>query len=231
MKSDAGLISAAVAGALGVAGAAGAGLVPVQSYDMVNGRSGFQRYVDETYTGAGNPLADSSFLSGGTGQLTDGADGGDDILANSSLPWVGWREVQPSIRFDFGHAVRLDLFEVHAASISAMFGDVDLPGTITVDFSDDGTTFVNPVVRTTSPTERANPLSQWIDVSLGGMVARYARARFADGDQPWLFFSETRFGGVVPAPGAGALALVGAVLAGRRRRREADSTPLGTQGP
>lgn len=201
----------------GIPAIAHADIVPVHSYDMINGRSGFQRYIDETYNGMGNPLVDSSFLSGGTGQLTDGVVGGNDILANGSFEWLGWFEVQPSIRFDFGQPARLDTFSVHAASVS-FFGDVDLPGTITIDFSDDGVNFANPIVRTTTRPERDNPLSQWIDTDLGGVTARYARAFFTDGDQPWIFLSETQFTGVLPTPAAAALGIGGLMLGTRRRR-------------
>lgn len=207
----------AVAAPLLLAAAASAAVVPIASYDMVNGRSGFNRYIDETYNGAGNPFVDSSLLSGGTGQLTDGILGTDNILDNNSFDWLGWLEVQPSIRFDLGQIVQLDQLSVRAAS-SSPFGDVDLPGTITIDFSNDGVIYFGSVVRTTTAGERANPLSQWINVDLAGVSARYARAAFTDGDQPWIFLSETQFTGTIPAPAATGLLAFAGLAASRRRR-------------
>lgn len=190
------------------------------SYSMVNGRSGFNSYRDETYGGpgaTGNPNADSSFLAGGLGQLTDGTVGTDDILANSSFDWLGWLEVQPIITFDFGQQVTFDSLGLHAASISAMFGDVDLPGTIVWEFSNDGTNFSDGILRATSPAEAANPASQWLDLAVA-RSGRYVRATLNDGDQPWIFVSEFRFAGV-PTPGAAALMGI-AGLVGLRRKRD-----------
>lgn len=200
------------------ASASAATLSPV-SYSMINGRTGFQNYLDETYGGpgaTGNPLVASSFLSGGLGQLTDGVIGTNDILANGSFDWVGWLEVTPVITFDFGSVVTIETLDVHAASISANFGDVDLPGTVVWEFSNDGVTFGTSLTRTTSSAESNDPSSQWLS-STTSQNARYVRATLTDGVQPWIFVSEFAFTGV-PTPGAAGLAML-AVAAGLRRRR------------
>lgn len=200
------------------ASASAATLSPV-SYSMVNGRTGFQNYLDETYGGpgaSGNPLVASSLLSGGLGQLTDGVIGTNDILANGSFDWVGWLEVTPIVTFDFGSVVTIETLAVHAASVSNVFGDVDLPGSILWEFSNDGVSFGTSLTRTTSSAESNDPSSQWLSSSTS-QSARYVRATLSDGVQPWIFVSEFAFTGV-PTPGAAGLALMAAV-AGLRRRR------------
>lgn len=197
---------------------AGAILSPV-SYDMTNGRSGFNTYRDDTYGGpgsSGNPAVDSSALAGGLGQLTDGVVGTNDLFANSSFDWVGWLEVRPVIRFDFGQVVSLETLEIHAASHSSMFGDVDLPGTIRWEFSDDGMNYSGTIDRVTSMSESLNTDSQWLGVTTA-RHARYARATLFDGVQPWIFVSEVRFEGV-PSPGAAGLIGLAGMCAARRRR-------------
>jgi len=204
--------------AVASASASAATLSPV-SYSMVNGRTGFQNYLDETYGGpgaSGNPLAASSFLSGGLGQLADGVIGTNDILANGSFDWVGWLEVTPVITFDFGSVVTIETLAVHAASISANFGDVDLPGSILWEFSTDGVSFGTSLTRTTTGAESADPSSQWLSSSTS-QNARYVRATLRDGVQPWIFVSEFAFTGV-PTPGAAGLALLASVMGLRRRR-------------
>ncbi|MFM9957744.1 MAG: hypothetical protein ACKVZJ_06690 [Phycisphaerales bacterium] len=190
-------------------------LSPV-SYDMVNGRSGFGTYRDDTYNGSGNPNLDSSFLSGGLGQLTDGVIGTDDIFDNNFFDWVGWLEVQPVITFDFGAVSTIDSISVRAASVS-LFGDVDIFGTMTVEGSINGTDYFPVGTRTTSAGERADPAAQWLALDTTGTQARYLRASFADGDQPWLFFSEVAFTGV-PTPGVATVAFAALTFAARRRR-------------
>lgn len=208
----------AVIASIPIVASASMTLSPV-SYDMINGRSGFNSYRDETYGGPGamgNPAADSSFLSGGLGQLTDGVVGTNSIFDNASFDWVGWLEVSPVISFDFGQQVTLESLGLHAASVSSIFGDVDLPSSIIWEFSNDGVTFGNSATRTTTAAEANNPDSQWLDLSVD-RTARYARATLIDGQQPWIFVSEFRFRGV-PTPGATALAGVACLIVLRRKR-------------
>lgn len=212
------LVVAVIGVAVFPAGAFALQLSPV-SYSMINGRSGFNTYRDDSYGGpgaTGNPNVDSSFLAGGLGQLTDGVVGTNNILDNSSFDWVGWFEVVPVITFDFGSIVQFDSLGLHAASVSAVFGDVDLPATIRWEFSSDGVAFGNGVTRTTSAAEAADPSSQWLDQAVN-QSARYARAILTDGQQPWIFVSEFRFSGV-PTPGAASLLAFAGAIAVRRRR-------------
>ena len=200
--------------------AGGIMLTPV-SYAMQNGQSGANSYRDDTYGGpnaTGNPAVNGSSLAGGLGQLTDNTIGTDDIFDNTSFEWVGWFNIQPVVTFDFGSVVSIDSIGVHAASNSRLFGDVDLPGMITITFSNDGVNFSNTALRTTSDEERANPSSQWLDRAFtSSRSARYVRVSFTDGDQPWVFLSEFRFVGV-PTPGAATLGFIALVALTRRRR-------------
>jgi hypothetical protein len=222
------LIGVVLLGAIG-APAAAAPISPA-SYAMFNGGSGFASYRDSIYAGpgaSGNPGVNYSFLAGGRGKLTDGVVGGNDILnpiVNGETPaWVGWFTPSlPSspltITFDFGQDATIESMGLHLANNSAQFNDVSLPAFIAWSISSDGATFAPVGTRTPTAAELANPDSQWIDFApANAAVGRYLRATLPAGRQPWIFASESRFEGVIPAPGAAALlGLAGAVAARRR---------------
>lgn len=79
--------------------------IPVvpSSYNLINGLF----FLDDTYTGLGCKTCNSSVLSGGLGQLTDGFIAVSNFGANS-IPYVGWNNVNPTITFNFAPDTAID---------------------------------------------------------------------------------------------------------------------------
>ena len=130
-------------------------LIPV-SYSMNNGDShSFKTFHDDTYNGSGNPNLDTSFLSGGLGQLTDGLFGNDNFLdtgcgggAIVSYCWVGWINTNPvTITFDFGAIEDITQIDVHGSDWNT--DQIQFWDTAVYSFSNDGVTFGNSITRNT----------------------------------------------------------------------------------
>ena len=211
---------ATVALAAGVAAAHAAPLT-VTSYDMPNGdgktHGGAYNYWDGTYDGSGNPAVDGSFLSGGTGALTDGFVttlpwGG---VSNSSGtgPYVGWLDTSPTIVFHFADTVTIHGIKLYFDNSND--GGVTAPSGFVLD----GTTYANPTWNAASPSDTFSVRE--LDVT-GDSVT----LQLLDPTR-WIFVSEIRFFGVegavsaVPEPSGlaamlGGLGLLGLAL--RRRR-------------
>ncbi len=211
---------ATVALAAGVAAAHAAPLT-VTSYDMPNGdgtlHGGTYNYWDGTYDGNGSPTVDGSFLSGGTGALTDGFITTQPwaYVSNSSGtgPYVGWLDTSPTIVFHFAdtvtvHGIRLYFDNSNNGGVTAPSG-----------FVLDGTTYLNPTWDAASPSNTFSVRE--LDVT-GDSVT----LQLLDPTR-WIFLSEIRFFGIegttsaVPEPSGlafmlGGLGLLGLAL--RRRR-------------
>ena len=74
---------------------------------MLNGEIGAFAYLDDSYDGNGNPTEQLSNLDSGTGDLTDG------VIPDqrwNQLPtaYVGWRTVNPVIRFEFDEPMEFE---------------------------------------------------------------------------------------------------------------------------
>jgi len=172
--------------------------VPVYpvSYDMLNGQTGSYNYWDETYNGTGNPLQNLSALSGGLGQLTDGVIGSNSFGTNYGTgvakEWVGWSSADPEITFYFGEtAVDFENIAIYCSNTRS--GGVGLFGTVTLSFSDDGVTFGDEIVYTTTTDERNDSATNFIRVPMP-RTAKYVRASFTDGpNYSWVFLSEFLF--------------------------------------
>jgi hypothetical protein len=212
---------ATVALAAGIAAAHAAPLT-VTSYDTPNGdgvaHGGTYNYWDGTYDGSGNPTVDGSFLSGGTGALTDGFITNEGWSSVSNLsgtgPYVGWLDTSPTIVFHFAdtvtvHGIRLYFDNSNNGGVTAPSG-----------FVLDGTTYVNPTWDAASPS--ATFSVHELDVTGDSITLQLLDPT------RWIFLSEIRFFGVegtasaVPEPTGlasmlGGLGLLGLAL--RRRRR------------
>ncbi|MDM7860443.1 hypothetical protein QTP81_07530 [Alteromonas sp. ASW11-36] len=115
-----------ISGLLSLANVAHAALISVNAYSMVNGNTGSYTYHDDDYSGSGNPLLNGSFLSGGTGKLTDGVIA-NDLWCNTESTgvcgtigsdinglYVGWLYTAPTITFSFDPGTRIDRVVIYA---------------------------------------------------------------------------------------------------------------------
>ncbi|OWV34278.1 hypothetical protein B5C34_12970 [Pacificimonas flava] len=199
---------------------AAASLIPVASYDMLNGGSGTYNYWDDSYDGAGSRTTDYAALTGGTGQLTDG------IIASAPYsvvepaagpgPYVGWRYnvfggpyIYPVITFSFAGDYSFDQAVIH-------FDDADGQGGVDhiqrVDVAQRG-------VQSFGDPAGSGPTS--IGVDLTGLSGNVVSLQLVGADQ-WQFVSEIEFFGsslAVPAPGALGLVGLGTFAAASLRRR------------
>jgi hypothetical protein len=209
-------VTASMLAGLSLTGASSAWAVAVTplSYDLPNGdgqaHGGSFNYWDKAYTGSGDPTADRAALSGGHGDLTDG------VIATQNWfnvennegtgPYVGWRDLDPTIVFHFGESLRFSSITLHADDADGA-GGVFAPGGITVG----GTTYTFADPAGSAPNTFTIGGLDLIGSDLQVTVHR----RF---DSAWTFVSEVTFtASPVPEPGTLALAVGGiGVLAGRR---------------
>ena len=200
---------------LGMASAlsARAQVVTPISYDMPNGQGvasgGNFNYWDLNYNGTGNTSVDSAPLAGGRGDLTDGVVATDNWFNVENLagtgPYVGWRDVNPTITFHFSQEL----------SLNAMFIDAD---------DSDGAGGVSYplaiVVNGGSPIPLSDPAGSAphrIVINLGGINADGLAVQLLRRNT-WVFASEFSFWGV-PEPSSAALfGLASVALLCRRKR-------------
>ncbi len=213
------LRASAAAAALLLGGAAAAAQLTVASYDMRNGdgqaHGGSYNYWDGTYSGSGNPSLDGlsgSFLSGGTGALTDGVIATNDwsLVSNMSGTgqYVGWAFTNPTITVHFASAVTIN--EVRLFVDNSHFGGVTAPTSVDVA----GVNHANPAWEFASPP-------QTIDIT-GLNITGNSVTLTLNHPIEWVMMSEMQFfGSPVPEAGAASMMLAGLAalgLAARRRR-------------
>jgi len=220
---------AVVAGALAAIGAsaASAGQLTVTSYDMNNGCGhdcgGTFNYWDGNYNGSGSPSVSNSYLSGGTGALTDGVIATDlwyNVSNNAGTgQYVGWQANyygSPLITFHLAGAPTVN--SVNLFVDNSFIGGVAAPSSIIVD----GTTYV--------PT--ATPISTYAEeLTISGLTLAGSTITVQPNanstSYPWIFVSEVQFNSV-PEPSTWAMMLLGFAglgLAGYRKAK-ADRTAL-----
>lgn len=206
-----------------VSAAAHASVLVPDEYRMLNGNSGFNRYIDSNYApdAFNNRLNDSAPLVGGTGKLCDGDLGTNDIFDNNSASWMGYRGRDELVQYFYTSPVSVDSVRVYAANFSSLFGDVGIPRAALVQMFDLSDNPVTPVV-TFVPTaaQLASPESGWLDLYTGPTVTNVHSISvylFASDIKPWMFISEVQVNGV-PAPSAAGILGVAGLAAARRRR-------------
>lgn len=184
--------------ALTAALAAADGLAPV-SYTTNNGQlgPGGLLYRDDLYSGDGNPRQDNSRLSGGLGQLSDGVqncsdDPGKDCGSGPGWAWVGWQS-DPTITFHFGN--RIDFKTVRIYTANWPDAGAHMWKTAIVSFSDDGVTFRDYLIHTTTKADAANHKARYIDipVNASGRVVRINLVRGAP--DAWVVIENVAFEG------------------------------------
>ena len=200
------------------AGAAAAAVLPPSSYEMLNGTTGFGNYRDTAYAPDPNNNANVSngLLQGGTGKLSDGLVGSNDIFENNFAAWVGWYFAPPTITFKYNQPVAVDGLRLHAANFSSVFNDVSVPASATITFLDAGNTTLASTTWSAGP---ADTQSRWLQVFAGSTVGGVSsvRVQLTNGSLPWIFLSEVEVTGV-PAPSAAGLLGLAGLAAARRRR-------------
>lgn len=180
---------------------AGAQTLSPSSYSMVNGQLGPAGllYRDDIYRGTGDSKQDLSPLSGGLGQLSDGSTGcGDDPTSDcgsgAGYEWVGWRD-DPTITITFGQ--RCDFTSMRIYTANWPDAAVRLWKAATVSVSDDGFSFRDFMVRTTTPEEQQDRRARYVSVPLRGS-GQFVRIHLIRADpKAWVLISEMRFEGRV----------------------------------
>ncbi len=205
------------AAALALSGlAAQAATVQPVSYDMRNGQTGSFNYWDDSYDGVGDNTIDGAFLSGGTGDLTDG------VIATENWnvaetprgpngPYVGWVNIQPEITFNFAEVQDFTQATFYLDDSNG-FGGVAPPSSITI----------NGLTEIVADPSSGDPFAFVFDLT-GLAPTDTLFVTMADGAGPWIFLSEVTFENsisAVPLPAGGLLLLTGLGAAGLMRRRK-----------
>jgi len=189
----------------------GALLLPT-SYEVQTPNNGVYAYQDDTYNGSNT----AGYLSGGTGDLTDG------LVASAHWnttpgPWVGWMNSDPTIIFHFAAGTVLNTIDFYFDDARGA-GAVSLP--VGVSLSDGGAPLgVAPVITTDGVVGRYR-------YELNGLGIADLSATLLRSDQ-WVMLSEVTFNGsvasaAVPEPASWAMMLAGFGATGgalRSRRR------------
>jgi len=199
--------------------------LPPDSYSMPNGYSRSYNYWDESYDGSGCKTCDGAFLSGGTGDLTDG------IIATLNWftvepppgngPYVGW-SINPTLTFHWDSAVTVSSATFHVDDANGN-GSVRPPSSVVVD----GSTFLVPDPAGSAPFAFT---ASGLSFTGNDLVVTINRR------DVWVFLSEVQFDAValIPEPQTYLMLLAGLGLLGLIRgqsRNYRQAFPPGGESP
>lgn len=205
--------------ALGAAMPAGAAQIYSTGYDMINGggqaSGGGYNYWDLSYSGSGSTTTDGAYLSGGSGDLTDGYVPGVSyqfVENNAGTgPYVGWlwnAQPNPVITFHFAGMPNITGLSINLENTGT--GGVYAPQKILIDGADTAFTAPSGV--------------GWVNFTGLNLTGATHTLELQQYGGTWVFVSEVTFeGGAAPEPAAWTMMIAGFGLAGAalRRRRMA----------
>ena len=189
----------------GILSSAYAATINPISYNMRNGQSSSYNYWDKNYTGNGSTTTDGANLTDGLGDLTDG------VIPTQNWnivepplggegPYVGWRNINPTITFNFGSVVNIDSVTIYVDDSNDL-GGVQVPDSVIIGSFNSGTLVDPPGSAPTSYTfSNLGFTGTSLDLTLNSRRAS------------WIFLSEVEFEGTqeVPEP----LTILGTLVAG-----------------
>lgn len=204
------IILAGALALLSAAGAAQAVTVTPTSYAMPQGGTGSYAYRDDTYSGTSS----GGYLSGGTGDLTDGVIATQNWFTTPGL-YVGWNGYSPTITWNFDQAYKFTSMTFWFDDSNGA-GGVRPPASVTLSGGGSGATYSVP------DPEPARPFAFTIDLS--GYDAMASFTTRINQRYQWIMLSEVTFDAQLPAvPLPASALLLGGALAGlgalRRRAR------------
>lgn len=187
------------------------------SYSMINGATGSFNYRDFTYSPDPGNVRDvtGSYLSGGTGKLTDGVSPATSWYQEGwNTQWVGWDTGQggtnPTVTFNFGSIVNINSVTVWVDNTIGL-GGVYLPSSVSVG----GTNIA-------IAADNINPAPREYTFSGLNITGTSVDVQFFQSAYQWIMIGEVSFNGTptsVPLPSALLLFAPGlAGLAAIRRR-------------
>ncbi|MEZ5355801.1 MAG: PEP-CTERM sorting domain-containing protein [Bryobacteraceae bacterium] len=191
----------------------GAPILPT-SYTGPNGGTGFFTYYDDSYSGVGSTTTPYATLSGGTGQLTDGATVTTNWFENAA-PWVGWLVIpfdlsgnrclvgvdpnchpglgeNPRFTFLFGASQPFGTLSVHVDDSNG-FGGVRPPLAVEVLGETAGVFTYSKLFNLVDPVT-SDP--KWYDLDVTGLSTDRVIVRLLYRDA-WIFADEIRFDSAV----------------------------------
>jgi len=152
--------------------------------------NGGNSYHDLEYSPFSGTKTDYAVLSGGTGDLTDGFIPANSFWVDGAAPYVGWLNVDVSIKFFFNQEVTIDSLKI---SVDDTKYGVSPPSKVEIDVVEYIFPRPNPGAGPYTAEIQLNP-PVTVDVATGLDV------KLIQGTTPyWIFVSEVQIIGTIPS--------------------------------